>query len=445
MKPRYAPPDIVRQALGGLNKFGPRPAVQSFDRFENLAISDLALQYGSPLFLFSERLMRERYRELRNQMASRFERFSLGWSYKTNYLGAICRVFHQEGALAEVVSGLELQMALRLGMPGRQILFNGPAKSEADLEMAFREGARVHLDHLDEVNLAERVAERLDVRPEVGVRVNIAELPVPLWDRFGFNLENGQAQAACRRIVRSRCLDLRALHLHVGTFIQDPDVYRQAARGLAGLARAVERELGPRIETLDLGGGFASRNTLQSQYLPGEDSTPSFGEYVERLAAGLDEVYGTDVPHVVLESGRALIDEAGALVASVVGNKRLTDGRRAVILDAGVNLLPTAWWYLHDVRPAQPTPGTAEPTVFYGPLCMNIDVVRDRIMFPPLKVGDRVVIRHVGAYNVSQWTQFIAARPNVVLVSPGGNHAVIRRAENLDTLLQQEVMAPWLG
>lgn len=446
MTPRYEPPIITKQALGGMNKFGARPALQVRDRFETIPVATLVERYGSPLFLFSERILRERVRELRDQLALRFARFTVAWSYKTNYLGAICRVFHQEGAWAEVVSGLELQMALRLGMPGRQILFNGPAKTEADLDLAFREGAHVHLDHLDEVALAERVAERRGVRPEVGIRINIAELPVPLWDRFGFNLENGQALAAARRVAGGRRLDLTTLHVHVGTFVQDPEAYRLAARALARLCRTLESELGVAIDTIDMGGGFASRNTLLAQYLPGEDATPTFGQYIERIANGLEEgLDGRDLPRVVVETGRALVDDAGALVATVMGNKRLTDGRRAVILDAGVNILPTAWWYRHEVNPAQPTQGTSEPTVFFGPLCMNIDVVRDRILFPPLKAGDRIVIGHVGAYNVTQWMQFIAARPNVVMVSGAGQHSIIRRSETLETLVQQEDMPAWLA
>jgi diaminopimelate decarboxylase len=446
MKPRYERPVIVRHLVGANNKFGALPAVRPVSRFDAVAIADLVAAHGSPLFLFSERSLRERVRELRDEVARRFARFTLAWSYKTNYLGAVCRVFHQEGAWAEVVSGLELRLALHHGVPGNQVVFNGPAKLEGDLELAFREGAQVHLDHLDELALAERVAARLGVRPTVGIRVNVSALPVPAWDRFGFNLETGRALEAARRLHRGGQLELRALHLHMGTFVQEPDAYRLAALALGRLAQEVERETDARIETLDLGGGFASHNTLQAQYLPGEESTPALGEYVERIAAGFEEAFGAGTwPRLVLETGRALVDDAGALVATVVGNKRLGDGRRAVILDAGVNLLPTAWWYRHSVQPAQEVHGTAEPTVFFGPLCMNIDVVRDRILFPPLRVGDRVVIGHVGAYNVTQWTQFITSRPNVVLVGPGGAHAVIRRAETLETLLQQEAMPSWLG
>jgi diaminopimelate decarboxylase len=446
MKQRYERPVIVRHAIGAANKFGTLPSVRPFTAFEGVEVARLVEQFGSPLFVFSERKLRERFRELRDQLARRFVDFTLAWSYKTNYLGAVCRVFHQEGAWAEVVSGLELRKALAAGVPGAQVLFNGPGKSRPDLELAFRSGARVHLDHMDELVLAEQVAESLGVVPEVGIRVNLSDVPVPAWDRFGFNQENGRALEAARRLDRGRKLQLRNLHCHIGTFIQNADAYRLAARAMGKLARTIDTELGIRLDAIDLGGGFASNNTLHNQYLPGEDVSPSLGQYVEAIATGLEEAFdGAQPPRLILETGRALVDDAAVLISTVTGSKRLVDGRRAVVLDAGVNILPTAWWYRHDVHPAQPVHGTPEPTVFYGPLCMNIDVVRDRIMFPPLRTGDRVVIGHVGAYNVTQWMQFITERPNVVMVSSRGEPSLIRKAEGLESLLAQEEMPSWLA
>lgn len=445
MKPRYERPVILRHIPGATSKFGALSVSRPVTTFEGVPIAELVERYGSPLFLFSEKLLRDRFRELRDQLARRFANFTLAWSYKTNYLDAVCRVFHQEGAWAEVVSGFEMRKALRLGVPGRQIIFNGPSKSEADLEQAFREGVRIHIDHLDELALAERVAERLGVTPEVGIRISISDLPVPSWDRFGFHLESGRALEAVRRILRSGRLELRTLHCHIGTFIQDPDAYRLSARAMGKFAMQIDRELGVRVDTIDLGGGFASHNTLHSQYLPGDEASPSLSQFVEKIAEGFEEAFdGAEPPRLVLETGRALVDDAAMLVSTVVGNKRLQDGRRAVIIDAGVNILPTAWWYRHDIRPAQDSYGTPEPTVFFGPLCMNIDVIRDRIQFPPLRAGDRVVIGHVGAYNVTQWMQFITTRPNVILVSPKGRHAVMRRAEDLEAVVSQEEMPAWL-
>jgi diaminopimelate decarboxylase len=133
------------------------------------------------------------------------------------------------------------------------------------------------------------------------------------------------------------------------------------------------------------------------------------------------------------------------LISTVEATKRLPDGRQSLILDAGVNLLFTSFWYKHDVVPAQPCGPSTEPTVMYGPLCMNIDEVRETQDFAPLNVGDRVVFRNVGAYNNTQWLQFITLRPAVVMVGPEGRVAKIRRAEQLSDLTTLESVPDWLG
>ena len=139
-----------------------------------------------------------------------------------------------------------------------------------------------------------------------------------------------------------------------------------------------------------------------------------------------------------LEQARAQNDDAQVLLTSVVGKKRLPDGRQAAILDAGTNLLFTAYWYNHKVDLAAPCRGMAEETVLFGPLCMNIDVVRNSIQLPPLQVGDTMVISPTGAYNNTQWMQFIEYRPNVVLVHESGEVSVIREAENLAVMSAQD-------
>ena len=144
-------------------------------------------------------------------------------------------------------------------------------------------------------------------------------------------------------------------------------------------------------------------------------------------------------------TGRAVVDDAEILVTTVVGGKRLPDGRRAAILDAGVNLLFTAFWYNHEVKPLRPLDGIAEETVLYGPLCMNIDLVRASIMLPPLNVGEPLIIRPAGAYNNTQWMQFIQYRPAVVMVTEAGRVELIRAAEHLETITELEAMPPTLA
>jgi len=131
------------------------------DRFvsdiDGVEIAPLLEQYGSPLFIVSENTLRENVRRLRRAFATRWPRIRHGWSYKTNYLGAICNILHQEDSWAEVVSEFEYRKARANGVPGSRIIFNGPWKPNEILEQAAQEGATIHLDHLDELYALEQV------------------------------------------------------------------------------------------------------------------------------------------------------------------------------------------------------------------------------------------------------------------------------------------------
>jgi diaminopimelate decarboxylase len=445
-KPLYERPTLVRHQMGMMNKFARAQAIRPQTEIAGVAVDELVRAYGSPLFVFSELELVRRYRELRDFLALRYPRVRLAWSYKTNYLDAICKVFQREGAVAEVVSGMEYDKALRLGFRADEIHFNGPDKPAEVLERALPAGTIVHIDHFDELAEVEAIARRLKIRPKVAIRLNLAVSSAPPWSRFGFNLESGQARDAARRILAGGALDLVGLHCHIGTFVLEASAYKEMAAKVAGFANELRRDAGVILEFIDLGGGFASHNTLKAQYLPGEQATPSFARYVEAIADGLGalEYPPQDLPTLVLETGRALVDEAGFLVTTVRANKRLPDGRRALIVDAGVNVLFTSFWYNHDVVPAQPFRGMPEPTIIYGNLCMNIDVMREALVFPPMAVGDRLIFRNVGAYNVTQWMQFITYRPAVAMVSRKGEHGLIRRREDLEALTRYEELPDWL-
>lgn len=440
MKLPYERPAIRKLTAGALNKFGPRAAVPPVADLDGVPVAELVARFGSPLFVLSERQLRRSYQAAVRAFGTRYPRVQLAWSYKTNYLNAVCRTFHQEGAWAEVVSGMELEKALLNGVPGPHILFNGPGKRRADLERACEVGAVIHLDNADELHLLLDVAAGRPQRPRVALRLNLDAGIYPQWDRFGFNLENGEAWRALGRVVTSGRLELVGLHCHIGTYVLQPAAYATAAARLAALALRCQRELHASVHYLDVGGGFPSANTLKGAYLPAADTVPGLDDYAEAIAGALLAAgfrHG-ELPLLVLEAGRALVDDAGSLIGTVLANKRLADGRRATILDFGVNLLFTSFWYDHHISPTRAFLEPAEPTVLYGPLCMNIDQLRESIALPLLSPGDTVVVHKVGAYNLSQWQQFIQLRPNVVLIDTTGQVHLVRTAETLEYLQQLE-------
>ncbi len=438
---KYSKPSIVKISNPLYTKHG--SGAQSYhpvrDAIEGVAVDELVKKYGSPLFVFSERILRQKYQEAKSSIESVYPNVQFGWSYKTNYLNAICQVFHDEGAIAEVVSHFEYQKARALGIPGHNIIFNGPYKPEAALEQAISEDAQIHIDHFDEIADIESIAKRLNKKVKVGIRINLNCGIYPVWSRFGFNLESGQAWAAVRRIAQSKDIQLVGLHSHIGTFILDPHAYGRAIDKISQFMRETESLVGYNLEFLDLGGGFPSRSSLKGVYQPPEVVVPPPQVYAEAMANGLKWLTTRkNMPKLIMELGRYLVDEAGFLITSVMADKLLPDGRRSYVLDAGVNLLYTSTWYKFKIEIEKEPTGISEPSILFGPLCMNIDIVDEAILLPRLERYERLILSPVGAYNVTQWMQFIQYRPAVVMINEKSETRIIRRAETLDDINRME-------
>ncbi len=428
---------IVPSMPGKAGQNNPTPAQTEID---GVPLELLAKRFGSPLFVFSEKILRKNIREAKRAFSTRYPNVRFAWSYKTNYLNAICGIFHEEGSMAEVVSGFEYEKAILNGVSPENIIFNGPAKSESDLSKAIDGDSLIHIDNTEELRIVTNLSVAKQKHPRVALRINMDVGIYPSWSRFGFNLESGQAWDALTKIAKEGVLRCVGLHCHIGTFIQTVNAYKTETEKLSHLALEAMDRLDLPISYLDLGGGFASKNNLKSSYLMGEDLCPSFDDYAEAIVNVMRMVKFPDNRKLTLifETGRALVDNAGFLLSSVVTNKRMADGRLNTVIDAGVNLLFTSFWYNHKVTTTYENVSQMEPTMLCGPLCMNIDVIRENVMLPPLKRKDLLLIHNVGAYNVTQWMQFISLRPNVVMVKENGDLTLLRDAEQLDDINRKE-------
>ncbi len=445
MKKAYEKPVIKKLHTGMINKFGYNPAYARKVRadIDGASIDSLVAQFGSPLFVYSEHTICQKYRQMRTAFTTRYPNVVFGWSYKTNYLGAICAIMHKQGSIAEVVSEMEYDKARSLGVPGEKIIFNGPHKSLEALEIAASEGAIINIDHLDELHDLEQIAKKLGKQITVGMRLNLDSGIHPQWSRFGFNLESGQALEAAKRIKQGGRLILNGLHCHIGTYIMEASAYAKQITKMVEFAYEVEKEVKFSIEYFDIGGGFPSRSRLKGVYLPPDVSLPSIDDFAEAITQALSKALRPgDFPKLILESGRALVDEAGSLITTITASKRLVDGdgTRAYIIDAGINLLYTSTWYKFNIEIDREVGGVNENSVIYGPLCMNIDVVDEGIALPPLTRGTRLIISPVGAYNQSQSMQFIEYRPASVLIGENGEVDLIREAEDLSDITRREKM-----
>jgi len=438
-KAPYEKPAIVRYQAGMMNAFGRPSGYRTCPEIDAVSVEDLVKNYGSPLVVFSESALRDKCSDLNRAFKLRYPKVQLAWSYKTNYLKAVCSIMHQEGSWAEVVSEHEYEMAKCMGIKGNKIIYNGPCKSDRSLETAVREKAMINVDSIEEVYALEKIASKLGETIDIGIRINMDTGLYPAWDRFGLNLEGGQVLEVAKRIVSGDKLNLVGFHSHIGTFIIEPHFYTQQVTALANLAIKLKEDLGVSIKYFDIGGGIASKNRLKATYLPTTYLVPDFDAFAKAICNVLLEKFEhDDLPLLIIESGRAIVDEAGSLIATVGATKRLPSGIRALVLDAGVNFLVTSYWYDLDMIPVQEKGSFLEDHVIYGPLCMNIDVIRDIVKLPLLNKGDNLIIRPFGAYNTTQWMQFIRMRPNIIMIGQQGEIDVIRESEDIAYFYQKD-------
>jgi diaminopimelate decarboxylase len=204
---------------------------------------------------------------------------------------------------------------------------------------------------------------------------------------------------------------------------------------LEGVAKQA-RQLGMEPVIANFGGGYPSSNRLKPAFDVQGGSSPKghvLAPFAEALVGRLlkaRKAFGGK-PTLMLEPGRAIVDVAVRLACTVVARKEISGQCDAVVVDAGVNLVPTAYWYDHGIDAIADREDdqalVAKPIAVFGPLCMQIDVLRDRALLPPMSVGSPLVISNVGAYCLTQSMQFIQPRPAVVLASPNGIEVIRRR------------------
>lgn len=437
----------------------PTPAIPALSEIDGVSISSLVKDFGSPLFVFSEKGVQAKAREMRAAFKSRYPKTSFAWSVKTNYLNAICQILRNEGWISEVVSDFEYRKARKLGFAGKEIVFNGPHKPKEILELAVSEGALVQIDNLDELGALEEIAKHAEGPIELGLRVWLDAGVKPIWSKFGFALATGEAEQAAARVIANPKFKLHTLHCHIGTFILAPDAYRVATQKLVALREQLHIKHDHLVPCLNLGGGFPSRSLLHGMWGPREKAVPPIDAYADAITDVLNKLPAKKRPLLRLESGRSLVDEAGYLLTTVVSVKGvhrsssasdlaasghkdrliLSDNSKlGYVVDAGINLLYTAAWYQFDVHPSQFIDTPPIPSRLYGPLCMAIDVIRDNVELPPLAAGDVLTLHPVGAYNVVQSMQFISYRPAVVLIGANGVPELIRTRETLEDIDRPE-------
>ncbi|HST92776.1 MAG TPA: diaminopimelate decarboxylase [Brevundimonas sp.] len=411
---------------------------------EGVPLEVLAQAVGTPAYVYSTATLTRHYRLLREALDSR--RPALGealvaFAVKANSNVAVLRTLAQLGCGADTVSEGEIRRALAAGVPGDRIIFSGVGKTDAELAFAIEAGVRqINVESAVELDRLIDVAASKGATPAVAIRVNPAIgagghariTTGGATDKFGVPMD--QALALYARASASPHVEPVGLACHIGSQITTLAPLEAAFRALREMTLTL-RAQGFNVTRLDLGGGLG---------VPyhGQTDLPSIDDYVAMTAAVLE---GLDV-EAAFEPGRLLAANAGVLLSRVIQINAREDGRRFLVLDAGMNDLmrPALYDAFHDLVPVRPRDGELQPYDLVGPICESTDIfARDRSL-PPLEAGDLVAFMGAGAYGAVLSSEY-NSRPLVpeVLVD-GDRWAVVRARPSYEQMLAAESRPDWL-
>ena len=402
-----------------------------------LSLETLAKRHGTPLYVYSADQIVERLGLFQQALAGRDH--LVCYAVKANSALAILKLLADKGAGFDIVSGGELERVIAAAPEAAgRVVFSGAGKTAAEIDLALTAGIlEFNVESEAELNLLAARAAKLKKKARFALRVNpdvFAEthpyISTGLREhKFGVDIR--QALRIYKSVAGNRWLEAHGVSVHIGSQVRSATPFGAAMERVNKLVRQLGRE-GIALKSVDAGGG------LGIDYRSGSfDAAAKVREYVAALEEALTGFEG----HLLMEPGRFLVAQAGALLARVLYVKR--NGKKTfVITDAAMNDLirPALYQAYHEIMPVKPRAGKPRIVDVVGPICESGDFFAHDRKLSPLKPGDLVAILDAGAYGMAQSSNYNSRlRPAEVLVS-GAKSRLIRRRETMADLLGPEML-----
>jgi diaminopimelate decarboxylase len=406
-------------------------------RAEQIPLPQLAKRFGTPLYVYSAEMIRERVHAF--EKAFRGVEHSICYSVKANSNLSILRLLGKLGCGFDVVSGGELERVLRVDRrAARRVVFSGVGKSAAEIEAALKVGILLfNLESASELEAVAKCAEKMKRTAKIALRVN-PDVPADTHPyistglhKHKFGVPLGEARELYARAAKSKYLQAAGVSVHIGSQITDFSPFSEAMKRVAELVRQLRGD-GRTIEYVDAGGGMG----IDYRASGGEDGDKPVREYAQALSGPLRGLGVT----LLLEPGRSIVGAAGVLLTRVLYRKTNGD-KKFVIVDAAMNDLirPSLYQAEHQIVPVLSGECSSEIVDIVGPVCESGDFfARDREV-PMTQEGELLAILDAGAYGMALASNY-NTRPRAAEVLVDGKMAkVIRRRETVADLFRGEV------
>lgn len=456
---------------------------------------ELAEEYGTPLFVFSESRIKHNIARLQKAESVIDCTLKVCYAAKANSNMAILRTVKDANCDLEVNSGGELWKALKVGFKGAQIIFNGTSKEVWEIENAINaEVYAIQVDSLFELSLIEETAQRLNktanvslrLVPEIETNTHSGLQTALLTSKFGMMPD--EALSAFHTYKDSKFLNLCGVHLHIGSQNPAADPYSEALRKLFENLEKIYKETGLKLAHLNLGGGFpvnylrdnshevdfpqAQREMFSADFEP-SDAINNAWQTVKEAAKSSNAENLLENLTLLIEPGRSVISDAGICLTTVRNRKerpidnekrKMENGKSAssdstlstdswLLTDAGFNILlsmETYKWYYHLISAERAGETHNFPYKLAGPLCDGGDVYFDiegearlpdyRLLPENVQPNEILTLLNCGAYSIAQMFQYNGRfLPSVVLVKENGEVELIRKRDGFEDLINNDI------
>ncbi len=411
------------------------------------SMTELAREFGTPLYIYDEATLRGQARRLREAFADAYPNSRIVYAGKALLSLAVVDILHQEGIGLDVVSGGELYAGLAAGVPAGEMTFHGNNKGSDEIREAIAAGVGlIAIDNLPEIDLVSRLAIAagaevdclLRLNPGIDTHTHDKIRTGHLDSKFGLPIATGDAERGVTAILAAPGLRLRGYHAHVGSQLFDSAAYAMAVETLLAFASEIRDRYGFVPDVVSPGGGFGIAYERDQEAAPVERWAAEAARTIREGCAR----FGLPEPELIVEPGRSMVGRAGVALYTVGTIKHIPDVRTFVSVDGGMadNIRPTLYGATYHVELAnRPMPDTGlMPVTIAGKYCESGDILIERAMLPPVEAGDLLALPATGAYCLAMSSNYnLATRPAVVMVRSGEARLIRRRETYADLLLNE--------
>ena len=402
-------------------------------------LEGLASAYGESFYLLDSKKFEKNYDEFLGAFRDLYPKTFIAYSYKTNYIPKLCALIDRKGGYAEVVSEMEFDLAIKLGVSPQKIIFNGPYKNEKTIKKCLLGGGIVNLDSFYEIDIVEKIAhDNPEINMSIGIRCNF-DIGYSIPSKFGFDTDRKDFYRVFDRLIGIDNITIKGLHCHFPNRNIESYIIR-----VDKMLHLSEQLFSSPPEFIDLGGGFCGKmdESLKKEF---KYRVPSYQEYAEVIAIKFRDFYQhlgeSEKPNLLLEPGTALVADTMKFVVKVIDIKTIRNKIIATVSGSKYNIIPTS------------AGGINLPIIVYqkseknrceendsvdiaGYTCMENDYLY-RGYKGSLKRGDYIVFNNVGSYSIVLKPPFILPNCPIIEYNPEKKtYEIIKRREETEDIFR---------